>query len=113
MTSKVKTAFSLLRLGVLTEGQEHILILPTPSKTKSVRLSELYKFYFAEKSPNWSGSRTAGEFNKQFENILAVIADHPAGDYERTSLVAGREKLSESLAPKTVNKYLSLLSSVM
>lgn len=100
--SKAKSSFTLLRAGILTESQEKALVSEyifskqKPSTTKAVRLKNLYELYYAEKSPRWSG-RTPHEFNKQFENIVKVMGNHPAGEYERSDYVALREQLLERL----------------
>lgn len=115
---KYQLTFTLLRSGVLSkEHQESILSTYTfnrekPIKRKSVRLSELYSLYYAEKSPAWVG-RTPGELNAQFVGLVKVVGDDPAEDYERADFIAGRDKLLERLSVRTVNKYMALLSSVL
>ncbi len=116
--SKAKTAFTLLRADILSEVQQQSLLSTyssahkRPSRAKPARLNNLYDLYYAEKSSGWTG-RTPGEFNKQFENILKIIGNRPANDYDRSDFVACRDELAARLAPQTVNKYLSLLSSVL
>jgi len=118
MALKVKSSFTLLRSGILSNDQETSVISAyncrqeKPSKRKSVRLSDLYGLYRAEKSPNWSG-RTPGELNAQFEGIIKVMEDRPADQYDRADYIAGRDKLLERLSARTVNKYMALLSSVL
>jgi hypothetical protein len=118
MALKVKSSFTLLRSGVLSSDQEQSLISAysckseKPSKRKSVRLSDLYDLYRAEKSPNWVG-RTPGEINAQFEGIIKVMGDDPAEHYDRAGFIDGRDKLLERLSTRTVNKYMALLSSVL
>lgn len=115
---KVKSSFTLLRSGVLSSDQEQSVISTyafkseKASKRKSVRLSDLYNLYRAEKSPNWVG-RTPGEINAQFEGIIKVMEDRPAEQYDRAGFIEGRDKLLERLSVRTANKYMALLSSVL
>ena len=118
LQQKYQLTFTLLRSGLLS--QEHtqaILTQYTPCKEKpserlSVRLNDLYKLYYAEKSPNWVG-RTPGELNAQFEGIVKVVGNLHADTLDRAVLVAGRDKLLERLSVRTVNKYMALLSTVL
>jgi hypothetical protein len=118
MALKMKSSFSLLRSGVLSSDQEQSIISAytcrreKPPKRISVRLSDVYDLYRAEKTPNWAG-RTPGEINAQFEGIIKVMGDHPVEQYDRADYIEGRDKLLERLSVRTVNKYMALLSSVL
>jgi len=118
MASRVKSSFTLLRAGILTEDQEETIVTAytckrsKPTKKKSTRLSDLYDLYYAEKSPSWVG-RTPGELNGQFAGLVKVLSNRPAEEYDRADFIAGREKLLERLSVRTVNKYMALLSSVL
>jgi integrase len=118
LQQKYQLTFKLLRSGILPKEHEQSLISSftttreKPSKPKILRLSELYNLYYAEKSPAWVG-RTPGELNAQFAGIVKVLGDGPADCFDRADFIAGRDKLLERLSVRTVNKYTTLLSSVL
>lgn len=118
LQQKYQLTFTLLRSGILSKEHEqsiistYTLVQDKPTKKKTVRLNDLYDLYYAEKSPNWT-KRTPGEIKAQFEGIVKVIGNLQADNLDRAVLLAGREKLLERLSVRTVNKYMTLLSSVM
>jgi integrase len=118
LQQKYQLTFTLLRSGILSKEHEqsiistYTLVQEKPTKKKSTRLNDLYDLYHAEKSPNWT-KRTPGEINAQFEGVVKVIGNLPADNLDRAVLIAGREKLLERLSVRTVNKYMTLLSSVL
>jgi integrase len=120
MTSKVRSSFDLIRAGVLSEEQTRTLVgsfkrikreRPATSK-KPLLLSDLIRLYTIENSPNWK-PKTIDEFKAQFGVLLLVIGDGPVGGYSRERCLECRNALLiKGLAPKTVNKYIGLLSSL-
>jgi integrase len=117
LSNKAKNAFTMLRSGLLTKEQEKDLIaqFKAPKKmlpqVKPKLLSNLFSLYFSEHSPNWT-EKTRGEFEAQFEVLLEHSGNRPIDDYDRGLCLACRTKLMRHLETATVNKYMSLLSSV-
>lgn len=118
-TGKAKSVFSLLRSGILNDEQiitaVSSLFPEKPTNTKEVRhklLSEVFTLYVAELSPNWT-SKSKQEFEKQFEVMLAILKDARIDGYDHESCLSCRATLLDrKLHPKTVNKYIGLLSTV-
>ncbi len=117
LTTKAKNTFAMLRSGILSEEQEQELIVQFRAQKKTLPeakprlLSNLFNLYFTEHSPNWT-AKTAGEFRAQFDVMLECFKSRPIEDYDRSLCLACRTKLMRKLEPRTVNKYMSLLSSV-
>jgi len=84
LKQKYQLAFTLLRSGLLSKEHEqtilstYTLCREKPTKKKSVRLSDLYDLYYAERSPSWVG-RTPGELNAQFAGIVVIVFSRAAG----------------------------------
>ena len=121
LTIKVRAAFDLIRSGVLTEEQTLALVSPyKPGNSKKVSakpkkpkmLSDIIKLYTIELSPNWK-PKTVDEFKSQFKVLLAAIGDSPVNEYSRYGCLDCRNALiAKGLQPKTINKYIGLLSSL-
>jgi len=118
MTLKARASFTLLRSGLLAEDQERSIIdsysfqKRKPSQRNIVRLRDLFKLYFAEKSKRWT-SKTQGEYSSQFDKVVTVIGNVGVDSINREQLVTVRDQLLETLSITTVNCYMSLLSSVL
>ncbi len=118
MSLKVRTSFTLLRSGLLTEELEKSVIATyafqkrMPSQRQAVRLNDIFKLYFVEKSQRWT-SKTQGEYSSQFEKVIAVTGNVTADSLTREQIVTVRDKLLETLSITTVNCYMSLLSSIL
>jgi integrase len=121
LATKSKTSFDLIRSGVLSKEQTQALVRSfkhartkkdTPETEKPKLLSNLIVLYKAEHSPNWK-PKTIDEYDSQLNVLLAAIRDSPVDEYSRGRCLACRNELiSRGLSPKTVNKYLGLLSSL-
>lgn len=115
-------------------------LLPTctSSRLKAEQsLSELIELYIADRSAHWS-AKTKVEFTRYFATLLSLITDKAANSISRSDCISCRDLLlslppnftkkkqykgmtapqiakanscGQSLSAKTVNKYLTLLSS--
>lgn len=118
MSLRVRTSFTLLRSGQLTEEMENSIVSSyvfqkkKPAQRQIVRLTDVFKLYFAEKSKRWT-SKTQGEYSSQFDKVVAVLGNVGVNSLTREQLVTVRDKLLETLSITTVNCYMSLLSSVL
>ena len=115
---KVVSAFALLRSGMLTDDQAlsvvHSIFPPKvkPVNAAPVLFNDVVRLYLKEHEPSWT-PKTLGEFAKLLSNIEALVGNKPMPSYERENCIKCRDALlSKKLAPKTVNKYMSLLSSL-
>lgn len=109
---------------------------PTPSPAPAPALSALIDLFTQEHHPKWT-SKTQQEFNGQFKVLVKVLGDKPVSSFDRPSCVACRDTLRRlppgftkkkhlmdkpvslliqeelpGIQPKTVNKYMTLLSSI-
>ena len=85
---------------------------PTES---SIQLSQLIKEYCAEKirENSWE-ERTRSQNEAKFERFLNIVGDLPANDINHKTARLYKSTLTDSkLVPKTINEYLSIVSSMM
>jgi len=120
--------------GILRE----LLPSSTVSRSKSNQsLSELIELYIADRSVQWT-SKTKAEFTQSFSILISLLSNQPVARITRSDCVKCRELLQslppnftkkkqfrgmtarqiakvnsggQSLSAKTINKYLTLLSS--
>lgn len=137
---KFQKSFALLRSGFITQEQTEAILnelLPNISSQSNQTLSKLIELYVADRSVHWS-SKTKAEFARYFSTLLSLLGDKAISNISRTDCIQCRELL-KSLPPnftkkkqfigmtakeiaqtnsqrpcltaKTINKYLTLLSS--
>lgn len=97
----------------------------------------MIELYIADRSAHWT-SKTKAEFTQSFATLLSLLSDQPVTNITRSDCVSCRDMLQslppnltkkkqfrgmtarqiaranttdQSLSAKTVNKYLTLLSS--
>jgi integrase len=121
LAAKARASFDLVRQGVLSWEQTQALVSSfkqvkpkrnalTPKKPQL--LSSLIELYKLEHSPNWK-PKTVDEYESQFKVLLSVTGDAPVNEYDREGCLDSRNELIwKGLSPRTVNKYLGLLSSL-
>jgi integrase len=120
LTSKVRFAFDLIRSSALSDEQTQAVV-NTFKKVKPVRpgtsrkpkrLSELIQIFNKEHFPNWK-PKTVDEYSSQFAALSQILGNDPADSYNRSRCLECRAVLIErGLMPKTINKYIGLLSSL-
>ena len=128
--SKIQSAFTLLRTGVLDANQIMALkasIMPCKrleNKTNtSLSLAELIDKYISEHSVNWSAS-TIKSFKSKFDTMIktlpsngvqtAVKVADDINSYTRDSYINYRNKLNKlGYSPKSINDRMNLLSSLL
>ena len=128
--SKIQSAFTLLRTGVLDANQIMALkasIMPCKrleNKTNtSLSLAELIDKYISEHSVNWSAS-TIKSFKNKFDTMIKTLPSNGVqtavkdgvdiNSYTRDSYINYRNKLNKlGYSPKSINDRMNLLSSLL
>lgn len=142
LSQKIQMTFALIRSGTLPEDQiDRLLADFLPRKRQrqiKPSLSKIIKLFIEERSTRWR-SKTLLEFKSIFALIQKILGDKDLDSYVRADFVGCRDKLlqiptnclrseklrelsveeilkrdwSRTLSPKTVNKYLALLSTLI
>jgi integrase len=88
-------------------------ILIIPSRRRGKRLSDAVEAYCKENQVTWA-SKTIREFSGIFTRMIKDLSDPYLNDIVRPALVSYRDKLlADGKHPKTVSKYLQLLSTTL
>jgi len=124
-----QSLFASLRSKSIKLSTERLYVMPTtekrlesPKDSDSPLLSQVIEDYIAEKKPSWR-ARTEVEFTSALNLMLTTLGDQQISQITRIDCISCRDRLlngsertpsstATSRAPKTVNQYIRLLSSV-
>lgn len=128
---------ALLVNGLLPSKKHFIVKTVEEAHTHGPTLSQAIKAHFADRSPHWA-EKTKMEFQCQYQVLVSILGDKPVETYTRADLVACREVLQnlppnfskkkgyreippaelskhewpETLKPRSINTYISLLCTL-
>jgi hypothetical protein len=110
-----KTAFLLMRSGLLTEEQLQKSVADLTFKKQPARkhpdkkLSDIIHMFLDEKSPNLK-KRTLRDYEVIFAKIISIIGNKELKAYSRQDVIHLRSTLlSEGLKERSCNKHLVLV----
>lgn len=109
--AKVEEVFVLLRSGILDDVQvAKVVEQLNPQLRPLVSLEEVLNKYLVDKRASL-GVRTFSEYEIRAKSVQKYLKNRSINAISRTDIVALRDKLSKSLSPATVNKYISWLKT--
>ncbi|WP_162604989.1 site-specific integrase [Geomonas terrae] len=116
LRGKTKTAFILMRSGILTPEQMEIALSHLQEKKKpqaqEKMLSDAIRMYLEEKKPNLK-KRTLRDYETIFAKNVAIIGDRDINAVTREDVVRLRSTLmAEGVSQRTCNTHIVHLSSM-